>query len=140
MSFQLPEEDQEYLDAKGIQYELLVETLPGGQERHGVVFRGFLVPPNLRIIANGSLASCERCDLLVVVPHGYATTKLDSFYTSLHLKRPDGTDPKNATGQELLFDAKWQFWSRHLVDSDWRVGIDGFSTYLQYIISELRNA
>jgi hypothetical protein len=140
MSFYLPEEDQEYLTAKGIQYELLVEKVSGGQERRGVIFHGFPVPPGLRIVTNGSLANCECCDLLVIVPHGYATTKLDSFYASPYLKRFDGTDPRNATGQEVLFGATWQFWSRHLADSDWRVGIDGFSTYLQYITSELRNA
>jgi hypothetical protein len=76
----------------------------------------------------------------VLIPSGYATTKLDSFYTLAHLKRPNGTDPQNATVVQALFQKNWQFWSRHLEDADWRVGKDGLRTFLSYIRNELRNA
>ena len=139
MSF-LPEEDQEFLDSNGVKYELLTEKSPDGTERHGVLFPGFAFDGNLRIQKDGELAGCGSCDLLVVIPTGYATTKLDSFYTSPRLKRPDGTDPQTATGDTTLFEKSWQFWSRHLDDNDWRVGIDGLRTYLSYIRGELRGA
>jgi len=95
---------------------------------------------NLKAQANGTLASCDRCDVLVVIPDGYATTKLDSFYTIPRLKRGDGADPQNATGDTPMFGRSWQFWSRHLNDGDWRIGIDGLRTFLSYIRGELKNA
>lgn len=136
----LPEEDQEYLESKELKYELLSENGPDGKERRGILFRGFRVPENLRIQKDGGFVPCESCDLLIMIPHGYATTKLDSFYTSPRLKRPDGADPDRANGETKLFDQSWQFWSRHLDDAEWRVGVDGLSTYLSYIRGELRRA
>jgi Prokaryotic E2 family E len=139
MSF-LPEEDQEFLDSNGIKYELLTEKISDGAERRGVLFPGFGFVGNLRMQKEGALVVCESCDLLVLVPDGYATTKLDSFCTLPRLKRPDGGDPQAANGETALFEKAWQFWSRHLDDKDWRVGIDGLRTYLSYIRGELRNA
>jgi hypothetical protein len=138
MSF-LPEEDQEFLDSNGIKYELLTES-SGGAERRGVLFPGFGIAGNLWMQKEGALVVCESCDLLVLVPDGYATTKLDSFCTLPRLKRPDGGDPQAANGEMTLFERAWQFWSRHLDDKEWRVGIDGLRTYLSYIRGELRNA
>lgn len=139
MSF-LPEEDQEYLESKELKYELLAENGPEGKERRGVLFRGFPVPGNLRIHKDSGLVACESCDLLIMIPQGYATTKLDSFYTSPRLKRTDGADPDRANNETPLFNRSWQFWSRHLNDGEWRVGVDGLSTYLSYIRDELRRA
>jgi hypothetical protein len=90
---------------------------------------------------NGSgLIAANACDLLVVIPDGYATTKLDSFYTTPKLKRANGQDPQNANVDSALFGKTWQFWSRHLDDKDWRIGIDGLRTFFSYIRGELRNA
>jgi hypothetical protein len=139
MSF-LPEEDQEFLGAKGIKYELLSEKGPDGAERRCILFPGFALAGNLRNQKDGTLVVCENCDLLVLIPPGYATTKLDSFYTLPRLKRPDGSDPQAANGDTTLFTRAWQFWSRHLDDKDWRVGIDCLRTYLSYIRGELGNA
>jgi hypothetical protein len=137
----LPEADQEYLRSKGISYVLVTEIGPDGKESsRGVIFPSFEVPSNLRAQQNGSLVVCQRCELLVMILPGYATTKLDNFYSIPHLKRPDGTDPQNATGVPTFFGRPWQFWSRHLPDSEWRVGKDGLSTFLSYIHNELRIA
>ena len=135
----LPEEDQEYLDSSGIRHELLTEA-DGNIKRRGVLLPGFALAGNLRAQQNGSLVVPETCDVLILIPEGYATTKLDSFYTSPHLKRADGSDPQAATGTPTLFGKPWQFWSRHLDDSDWRVGVDCLRTYLSYIRGELRGA
>jgi hypothetical protein len=139
MSF-LPEEDQEFLGEGGIKYEELTEKMPDGKERRGVRFPGFAFAGNVRKVEGGLLVGAESCDLLVLVPDGYATTKLDSFYTIPRLKRADGTDPQAANGETNLFEKTWQFWSRHLDDKDWRVGIDGLRTFISYIRGELRNA
>jgi hypothetical protein len=139
MSF-LPEEDQEFLSESGLQYEEVIEKMADGKERRGVRFPAFSFSGNLRATNGGSLVTANVCDLLVVVPDGYATTKLDSFYTIPKLKRADGNDPQNATVDSDLFGRKWQFWSRHLDDNDWRIGIDGLRTFISYIRGELRNA
>lgn len=139
MSF-LPEDDQEYLQRKQLKFELRTEKMPDGNVRRGIVFSGVLFEGKLCADRNGALAPCESCDLLVLIPSGYATTKLDSFYTSPWLKRSDGAFPDRAHSQETLFGQVWQFWSRHLADGEWRVGIDGLETYLQYIRGELRRA
>lgn len=139
MSF-LPEEDQEFLVDNGISHELLTEKLPDGKERRAVRFPALTFVGNLYVLRDGGLHQCQSCDVLVVVPEGYATTKLDSFYTIPHLKRADGTDPQNTGAGNVLFEKSWQFWSRHLNDQDWRVGIDGLRTYLMYIRGELRRA
>lgn len=140
MSFVLPEEDRRYFSVKSIRHELVAENISTGEERLGVVFHGFPVPANLKSDADGVLRSCVSCDVLVLVPRGYATTKLDSFYVSPRLKRADGSFPRAADRENSLFGRPWQFWSRHLSDEDWRVGVDGFDTFLTYISNELRIA
>jgi hypothetical protein len=139
MSF-LPEEDQEFLCENGIQYQELIEEMPDGTKRRGLQFPAFSFSGDLRTMNSGSLVKVDTCDLLVVISDGYATTKLDSFYTIPKLKRPDGNDPQSATVDSALFGKTWQFWSRHLTDADWRVGIDGLRTFISYIRGELRNA
>lgn len=139
MSF-LPEEDQDFLAECGIKYEEKTEKMPDGKDRRGVLFPDFSFSGNLRRNGGGSSIPTETCDLLVLIPDGYATTKLDSFYTIPKLRRPNGTDPLNASGDTTCFGKTWQFWSRHLNDEDWRVGIDGLRSFISYIRAELRDA
>jgi len=139
MSF-LPEDDQDFLDDNGLKYELLTEKLPDGTERNGVLFPGFTFIGNLRTMKDGGLVQCAVCDLLIIIPKGYSTTKLDSFYTLQWLKRPDGADPVNANVVTLLFEKNWQFWSRHLDDKDWHPGKDDLRGFLAYIRNEFRIA
>jgi hypothetical protein len=139
MSF-LPEEDREFLADKGIKHQLMTEKTADGAERCGVVFPEFAFGGNLRVQSENALVVCGSCDVLVLIPAGYSTTKLDSFYTLPRLRRPDGTDPQSTSPENPLFENVWQFWSRHLDDKDWRVGIDGLCTYINYIRRELRDA
>jgi len=139
MSF-LPEEDQEFLAETVISHQELEEVMPDRTKRRGVLFPSFSFAGDLRKHNGTSLVGVDACDLLVVVPDGYATTKLDSFYTIPRLKRSDGSDPQNTTVDSMLFGRSWQFWSRHLDDKDWRVGIDGLRTFLSYIRGEFRSA
>jgi hypothetical protein len=135
----LPEDDQDYLRSKGMPFELRTEAAGNGNVRRGIILPALTFQGNLYTIENGQLARCTTCDVLILIPSGYATTKLDSFYTFPRLKRPDGADP-GSTGEQGIFDRSWQFWSRHLADSEWRPGVDGLETYVQYIRGELRKA
>ncbi|AGK57043.1 hypothetical protein HYPDE_26813 [Hyphomicrobium denitrificans 1NES1] len=132
----LPHDDVEFLSSKALIYEL---KDVGGQR--GIVFPGLSFEGNLYCTNEQSqLVRCVSCDVLIRIPSGYATTKLDSFYTSPVLRRPDNSFPNCATGEETHFGRQWQFWSRHLDNSDWRPDIDGLHTFLNYVWNELRRA
>lgn len=139
MSF-LPEDDQAFLNENAIRHELLTEKQSDGTDRRGILLPGFEFTGNLWTVQDGKLVASATCDLLVLIPNGYSTTKLDSFYTSPRLKHSDGSDPQCATGEQVLFGRSWHFWSRHLDDADWRVGKDDLRTYLGYIRNELQIA
>ena len=140
MSF-LPEDDRDYLELKGLPFELKEEHGPDGTARHGLLFPAFDFSGGLfSRDGNGTLVPCPRCKVLVLIPAGYSTTRLDSFYTSPRLHRSDGALPDRAAGEADLFGERWQFWSRHLSETEWRAGIDGIDIYLQYIRRELRAA
>jgi hypothetical protein len=136
----LPEDDRTYLAEKGLEYQLQSEDTGPGSTRNAILLPQFALTGNLYASVDGKLVQTASCDLLIIVPSGYATTKLDSFYTIPRLKRADGADPNAATGEQELFARKWQFWSRHLEDKDWRDGVDGLSTYLEYVRRELKVA
>jgi len=136
----IPEDDLDYLRRKELKFDVKTEQLPDGNKRNGIVFPEYALDGNLRTQTPGGLVNCPTCSLLILIPVGYATTKLDSFYTRPFLKRADGTNPNTATGEQLLFGEQWQFWSRHLQDNEWRVDVDGLETYLQYVHAELRRA
>lgn len=138
MTFSLPEDDEEYLKEKGWKYELLSETMPDGTSRNGIHFPEFPFDGNLYRADDGQRAT--HCAVLVLIPTGYATTRLDSFYTIPRLRRPDGGDPVNTSFPNSLFQRDWQFWSRHLEDADWRAGIDGIDTFILYIMTAFRTA
>lgn len=140
MSF-LPEEDRELLALKKIAFEEKEEKLPDGNVRRGVVFPAFTFQGNLhKREGNGTLVPCNQCDLLVIIPSQYATSKLDSFQTRPHLLRANGTDPDRATVTQNLFSQDWQFWSRHLSDEEWYKSGRDLVTYLQIVRDELRRA
>jgi len=135
----LPEEDVEFLISKEIPYRLRVDQIQG-QERRGIEFVEFPVPANLVQFSDGQWKAGGAARVLVVIPAGYARTKLDSWYLSPGLYRPGGVAIDRANGQADLFGETWQFWSRHLDDADWRFGRDGLATYYQYIQAGLMSA
>lgn len=139
MSF-IPEDDLDYLRRKELKFELKTEQLPDGNKRNGIIFPEYALDGNLRTQTQSGLVNCGTCALLILIPVGYATTQLDSFYTQPFLKRANGSNPDRANDEQVLFGGKWQFWSRHLDKSEWRIDIDGIETYLQYVRAALRKA
>lgn len=132
----LPRDDVEFLSSKALAYELKDVDGQRGIVLPNLSFEGNLYCTN----EQGQLVRCVSCDVLIRIPSGYATTRLDSFYTSAVLRRADNSFPNCATGVETHFGRPWQFWSRHLDEKDWRPDIDGLHTYLNYVLSELRRA
>jgi len=137
----LPEADREYLSGKGYNHHFLAaEVQPDGSQQKAIVFPDFPFASSLQTMKDGLLVPCNVTDVMIVIPKGYATTKLDSFYTSARLTRGDGSDPHAASGSVDMFGRSWQFWSRHLDDGDWVEGRDGMDSYLNYVLNELRIA
>jgi len=130
----LPEDDLDFLKLKEIPYQLKIEG-----DRRGIIFPEFEFTGNLAALNGTELARRNTCQLLVLIPSGYAATKLDSFYTQPFLKRADGANPNCATELQPHFGESWQFWSRHLNDGEWRAA-DGLHTFMQYIRAELAKA
>lgn len=134
----LPEDDQDFLQLKGIKHALHEEDLPGGEKRRGIEFLEFPLPPNLYIRQESKLVAGATVSVLVLIPKGYAKTKLDSWYIYPAVFLEGGQTANCANGESDLFGRKWQFWSRHLTDGEWRADIDGLETYFHYIHGELR--
>lgn len=139
MSF-LPEDDRDYLALKEIEYQELEQPVPGGETQRAVLFPNFGVSENLMTVEGTELVRRDTCEVLVMVPKGYKTTKLDSFYTYPRLRRRDNQDPDRANSESTLFGKNRQFWSRHLGDGEWRDGVDGIDTFLEYIRTAMRKA
>jgi hypothetical protein len=137
----LPLDDREFFESKRFAFEEIEEKLPDGNVRRLVLLDALQAPSSIFVKhERGQLMPAETFRLLIVVPNGYATTRLDSFYTQPRLLRRDGAEPDRANGSSNFLGTDWQFWSRHLSESEWRVGIDGMETYLQYVLNELRIA
>jgi hypothetical protein len=132
----LPLADREFLELKQVKYQ----ELPNENGQNWLWIDDFPVPPNLRGEVEGKLEVIAFATVVVAIPSGYNTTKLDSFYTRPRLKRVDGSSPQNTDGTLKLRDLEWQFWSRHLDDVHWRGGIDGLEVFFQYIAAALKGA
>ena len=141
MSF-LISDDREFLATKALAFMATIETLPDGTTRRWLMLEDFAIEGRLfaRPEPAQALTPQEACRIAILMPDGYPTTKLDSFYTFPRLVRADGVDPINANGEMDIFGQKFQFWSRHLDNTEWRPGQDGLETYVNYVRRELRAA
>lgn len=137
----LPLDDREFFASKQFAFEEIEEKLPDGNVRRLVLLDSLQAPSSMFVKdEQGQITPAGNFKLLIVVPNGYATTRLDSFYTQPRLLRSNGAEPDRAGGSSNFLGSDWQFWSRHLAESEWRVGIDGMETYMQYVLNELRIA
>jgi hypothetical protein len=121
-SFQLLAVDQNLLDARGNEWETVIE----GQERW-IITGGFDVP-------NGYNHKCVSVALLL--PPAYPDVQIDMAYLWPALARADGKSIRNLTSRQI--DGKqWQQWSRHRASDGWRPDIDNLETHLLYVTSFL---
>ena len=134
MSF-LPEDDVDYLSSKGFKYVLKEE-----RPEKGILISDFPFVGNLYELEADKLLARATCELLILIPEGYSTTRLDNFYTRPFLKKVDRSDPTNANGRETHFGLEWQFWSRHLTDEEWKKSARGLEVWIPYVRAALQNA
>lgn len=131
----LPEDDRDYLESKGFKY-----VLKDDGTHKGVLISDFSFDGSLYQEQSGNPAICNSCELLILIPEQYNTTRLDNFYTRPFLKRADRLDPVNANGRQQLFGEEWQFWSRHLTDEEWKKSVRGLEVWIPYVRAALRDA
>ena len=119
--FYLPEEDVQYLDSLGLDWELIQE----GNAR-GVVLYGFLMPQPFQP---------ERLNLKIKMPQDYTSgAALDMFFTDAHVIRTDGKGIERLTESAVFDGRKWWQWSRHYPkNTKWRPGINTLATHLSYV-------
>jgi len=118
----LLEPDEEYLRAKGYDFEVCAQ----GAELHVIIHR-FPLPD----------AYLERSvDLLVRIPAGYPNARLDMFWTSPQVLLANRQTPRTANVNEVHGGRNWQRWSRHWT-SPWRPGTDGLDTFIASVRNEL---
>ena len=117
----LPEEDREFLSAKGYAYSVVKE---GGflcLVLSAFPFPGF---------------DPQFADLLIKLPPGYPMAQPDMFWTFPEIKLKTGGLHQAADQFETRNGQRWQRWSRHLGPNRWRAGVDNLQTYIGAIKAE----
>jgi hypothetical protein len=119
----LPQYDAEYLEGRGLVYEV---TVDGGITC--VVLKGWRLPKGY---------SREVADLLLRLPVGYPDTAPDMWWFDPAIQLVDGTAVPQTQVVEQHLGRSWQRWSRHFAPGQWQSGIDGLENYVALIRRDL---
>ncbi len=116
--FHLPEEDTEYLDTLGCQWE----TISNGG--NWLLLHDYPVPSGY---------NTDYVSLALRIDAGYPNSQIDMMYFKTHLSRLDGK-PIGALATMQIDGGQWQRWSRHRTGQNpWRAGVDNVSTHLSLV-------
>lgn len=117
--FFLPENDIEYLDSLGLQWETVNE-----QGMQWVIIRGFPVVKGYNV---------EFVDVAIKIETGYPRTGLDMAYFFPQISRIDGKTIGAVCDQQIE-GKRYQRWSRHRTSQNpWKEGVDDISTHLSLV-------
>lgn len=123
----LPDEDEEFLKALGVEWEVL----PDGESAAFLIIKGFDV-------TGGGFAP-GTTDLMLRIPAQYPLTPLDMWYCYPAIKLiSTNAYADRADAFETYLGTSWQRFSRHLPGGSWRPGLDGLKTFFTFIFSELQ--
>lgn len=121
---QLPESDEDYLQQKGYQWELVA-----AKDGACLIIKGY--PTSADIYDRATT------DLMIRIPAQYNNAALDMFYVDPPLKLKTGGYPNRADSFEDHVQRRWQRFSRHF-STPWRAGTDGLPTLLTFVHRELQ--
>jgi hypothetical protein len=129
-NFDLPEDDREYLDARGLPWE----TVADGQNQW-LLIHNFPIPEGYN---HRSVKAAIR------ITTNYPTAGLDMVYFHPSLARVDGIHIRAIEGTVVIDSLTFQQWSRHRTAANpWRAGLDNISTHLglveDWLLREFRN-
>jgi len=118
--FDLPEEDLEYLESLGLNWETLCE----GNMR-------WLLMPDHKVPDGYNV---EKATVALFISPSYPADGLDMVYFHPSLMRKDGK-PIGATGATATIKGMaFQRWSRHYTPNNpWRPGVDNVSTHMALV-------
>ena len=118
--FELPEDDIEYLDSLGLEWETVIIS-----GEHWLYIYKFIIPVGY---------NCKEATLAIRIG-AYPQAKLDMAYFNPPLNRGDGK-MINALTPLNIGGVMYQQWSRHY---SWRDGLDSLVTHLSRISVWLTN-
>ena len=116
-AFDLPEEDVEHLDARGLRWE----TVREGRSQW-LLLQEFPVPDayNLTSVTLG-----------LMIPSSYPSAELDMFWVHPVLTLNSGRTLPQTQSRATIRGLSFQRWSRHRSpENPWRSGIDNLATHL----------
>lgn len=114
--FDLPEEDVNFLESSGYEWEAICE---GNIKR--VVVKNHPLPSGYNV---------EKCDVYLRIESTYPDSQIDMAYFYPPLVRVDAK-PIKAIADDSFDGKVWQRWSRHrTANNPWRPGIDCVETHL----------
>lgn len=114
--FLLPNEDCEFLDARGLHWETVKDA-----SAQWLLIHDFPVPAGY---------SCEKVIAALMIAPGYPDAQIDMVYFYPPLFRTDGR-AINTPAEQPLDSKIYQRWSRHRTGQNpWRPGEDDVSTHL----------
>jgi hypothetical protein len=123
---ELPAEDSEYLDERGLRYTVFEEGAMLCVRLHD-----FPLPPGL---------SHSEVDILFRLPAGYPIAQPDMWWCLPAITRADGSTIQATEHNEIYAGLTWQRWSRHLNPGAWAPGIDGLEAFMTLLRVELQKA
>ncbi|MEE4212300.1 MAG: multiubiquitin domain-containing protein [Parvularcula sp.] len=123
--FDLLDKDEIHLNARGLQWETLVEN-----GRRILLLRGFILPSGL---------SAPVADIAIDIPPTYPSAEIDMFHCSPHLTKADGSRIPLTDGRSVTVRGKtFQQWSRHLRGvTRWNPATDSVMTHLALVEAAL---
>ena len=115
--FQLPEDDLEHLEARGLRWETVIEG-----KRRWLLIHDFPVPEGYRV---------SRTSLALLLPASYPTSQIDMFFVHPVLELTSGRAIRKAESRMLIGGVSYQRWSRHRTNANpWRADVDNLATHL----------
>ncbi len=117
--FLLPEADREHLEARGLEWETIIES-----GVRWLLLHAFPVPEGY---------NHRTATIAVMISAGYPDTPLDMVYFNPHLTRTDGR-AIGAISTQGIDGKNFQRWSRHRTGQNpWRPGVDDLAAHLTLV-------
>lgn len=122
----LPKVDIEYLNERGIDYELADDS-----GMACLIFRSWPLPPGYDI---------EAADLLLRLSPGYPDVNPDMWWFDPPVRLADGSSPPATDVVEQYLGRSWQRWSRHFTNGQWQSGVDGLESFLALVRRDIERS
>lgn len=117
---QLPEEDIEFLETLGKDWETIREA-----NLEWLLIYGYPVPDGYTI---------SEVNVAILISSGYPMAPLDMAYFHPAVICANGKQIQATQSQRRIDNKIWQRWSRHRTqENPWRIGLDNMSTHFSTI-------